>query len=277
MQVRTIKRTILQELIAEIRISGEYMKSNLASLIELRTSFLLLAAGMMINNISLLVVWVLFFQAFGSINGWNRNEVIGLQGFIATVYGLSFTFCTGSLRLPTTINNGSFDSLMLTPRSLYFRILTLTTQAASVGDTIYGLIVLVIYFVIIHASIWQALLLISLVIPATLIMVNFALLTSCIGFLIPDSDELSKNTFDIMFGPSLYPAGVFQGGVRFIFLFILPTIAIAGLPVEAAKNLNLTSVLIVWALAIFWTLVALWALKQGVKRYESGNLTGARI
>lgn len=43
------------------------------------------------------------------------------------------------------------------------------------------------------------------------------------------------------------------------------------------KNLNFNQIFYVWALAIIWTLIALFVLKQGIKRYESGNLTGARI
>jgi uncharacterized membrane protein YciS (DUF1049 family) len=53
--------------------------------------------------------------------------------------------------------------------------------------------------------------------------------------------------------------------------------AIAGLPVEAVKNLDILKILFVWGLAVIWTVIALFILKQGIKRYESGNLTGARI
>jgi ABC-2 type transport system permease protein len=142
---------------------------------------------------------------------------------------------------------------------------------------LFGLILLVVYFIIANLSIAQAILLLMLLIPSTLILTNFALITSCIGFFIPDADELSKNAFEIMFGPSLYPSGVYQGAMRIFFLFILPTMAIAGLPVEAVKDLNLNQIFYVWALAIIWTLIALFVLKQGIKKYESGNLTGARI
>lgn len=110
-----------------------------------------------------------------------------------------------------------------------------------------------------------------------MILANFTLITSCICFFIPDSEQISTNAFEVMFGPSLYPSGVYQGALRFIFLFVLPTIAVAGLPVEAIKDLNFTKIVFVWALGIIWTLIALFVLNQGVKRYESGNLTGARI
>ena len=80
-----------------------------------------------------------------------------------------------------------------------------------------------------------------------------------------------------MFGPSIYPSGVYQGAMRIFFLFVLPSIAVAGLPVEILISFNFGNVVIVWFLAFVWSLIAALVLKQGVMRYESGNLTGARI
>lgn len=277
MRIRTYKTSLLVETMSELNMAKEYIKHNIASAAELRVSFIMQIIGMMINNVSLLLVWIFFFQAFGTINGWSGKEVIALQGFLAIVFGFAFSFFSGVLDLPIIINNGAFDSILLTPRNLYLRILTLVTRTSAVGDMLFGLILLVGYFFIANLTIAQIILLILLLIPSTLILTNFALICSCIGFFIPDAEELSKNVFEIMFGPSLYPSGVYQGVMRIFFLFILPTMAIAGLPVEAVKDLNFTKIAYVWVLAIAWTLIALFVLEQGIRRYESGNLTGARF
>lgn len=277
MKVRRLNYTLSQEIKSELRMSWEYIKGNIASAAELRVSFIMQVVGMMINNTSLLAIWIFFFAAFGNINGWSGKEVIALQGFVAVAYGITFSFFSGASELPIAINNGTFDSILLTPRNLYLRILTIVTRTSALGDTLYGLILLVIYSVLAHLTIAQFGLLALLLIPATLIITNFLLTTSCIGFFIPDSEELSKNAFELMFGPSLYPSGVYQGTMRIFFLFILPSIAIAGLPIEAVRNLNFFNILLVWLLAGVWSLVTYFVLKQGIKRYESGNLTGARI
>ncbi len=255
----------------------EYIHRNISSAAELRVSFLMQVVGMMINNVTFVVIWLLFFGAFGSINGWTGKEVLALQGFLAIAYGFAFSFFAGATELPNIINNGSFDSALLTPRNLYLRILTLTTRTSAVGDILFGIVLSTIYAFITHESALQILIMALLLLPSIVIITNFSLITSCIGFFIPDSSEIATYSFDLMFGPSLYPSGVYQGVVRFIFLFILPTIAIAGLPVEAVKNVDVLKISIIWILAVFWTLAALWVLRKGVKRYESSNLTGARI
>lgn len=274
---RNIRKTFKQELYSEIGMAIEYIRRNISAAAELRVSFIMQVIGMMVNNITFVVIWLLFFQAFGNINGWSGKEVIALQGFLAIAYGFTFTFFSGVGELPTVIHNGAFDSILLTPRNLYLRIVTLVTRTSAVGDMAFGFILFIIYAVIGHLTASQIILMLLLLLPATAIITNFALLTSCIGFFIPDSAEISNHAFEIMFGPSLYPAGVYQGMMRIIFLFVLPTIAIAGLPVEAVKSIDMVKVLIVWILAILWTLIALWVLKKGVRHYESSNLTGARI
>jgi ABC-2 type transport system permease protein len=277
MKVRKLNRTLAQEIGSELKMALEYIKSNLTSAAELRASFIGQVVGMMINDISFLLIWVFFFGAFGRINGWGGIEVAGLQGFLIVTYGISFSLFAGAIDLPIAINNGAFDTVLLTPRNVYLRILTLVTRIAAIGDGLYGAMLLLAYALISHLSPLQIGLLILLLIPSVLILTNFALIASCIGFFVLDSAELSKSAFELLVGPSLYPAGLYQGATRAFFLFVIPSIAIGGLPVEAVKSLDLTGVAIVWILAVVWTLIALWVLRHGIKRYESGNLTGARI
>lgn len=264
-------------IISELRMAVFYIKANIYAAAELRVSFVMQVVGMMLNNTTFIIIWLLFFTVFGSINGWGGIDVIALQGFIAVIFGIAYAFFAGVRVLPQAINNGVFDSVLLTPRMLYLRILTLGTATSAIGDILYGLLCLGIYCVLAGLSFVQIFLLFSLLIPATIILINFALIAACVGFLLPDADDLVKNIVELLMGPSMYPPALYQGGMRFFFLFIIPAISVAGLPVESVKHFDLGSVGIVWLLAGMWTVLGIWVLHQGVKHYESGNLTGARI
>lgn len=277
MKVRQVDKNLIGLVKSEALMSVEYIKHNITAAAELRISFIMQVIGMMLNDISFLIVWLVFIKAFGNVNSWGSAEVIALQGFVAIIYGFTFAFFAGVSELPNVINTGAFDGILLTPRNLYFRILTLVTTTSAIGDILYGIILFIVYIILGHLSLTQILLFSSLLIPATLITTNFALVTACIGFFIPDSQEVARYTFEIMFGPSLYPAGVFQGWMRFIFLYVIPTLAIAGLPIEAVKSLDIYKVVIIWILAIAWSFITFLVLYIGVRKYESGNLTGARI
>ena len=95
MKIKNKQRSIFQEAKSEVWMAKEYVKSNIASAAELRVSFLMQVVGMMLNNTAFLVVWILFFKAFGDINGWTANEMFALQGFVAVAYGFTFSLFSG--------------------------------------------------------------------------------------------------------------------------------------------------------------------------------------
>ncbi len=261
----------------ELRVAAAYIRCNIASAAELRISFAMQIVGMMVNNITFVLLWWLFFGAFGTINGWNIQETIALQGFVALAFGIVFSFFSGADELPSAIYTGAFDSVLLTPRNLYARIFTLTTRVSAIGDIFFGILLLGVYWFFSHPSAGQILALGTLILPAALIMMNFLLATACIGFFIHDATEIAKFSFESVLGPSLYPAGMFQGFMRFFFIFVLPALAIGGIPVEAVQGWSVVKIAVVWLVAALWTAIAVWVLRKGVRRYESGNLTGARL
>ena len=262
--------------LSELHLAGYIVATHLRSAMELRRAFGLQIIGMMVNNTAFVVIWLFFFQVFGTIYGWSSLETIGLQGFVALVYGLAFTIGSGILHLPSIVDNGSFDALLLSPRNLYLGVITSKCGVSSIGDIFFGIVLIVTYLVMASASWQQVLLLITLLLPATMIVLNCALITSLLAFLLPNSTSISKSLFDIFFSPSMYPSGLFQGGTRFLFLFVIPSLAIAGIPIEVVRDVDLKGWLIVWGLGIFWTCLGIKLLTLAVKKYESGNLVGAR-
>lgn len=266
-------KTLRSDIIVAYAITGKNIKANAS----MKSAFLLQMVGMMLNNAAFVFLWILFTDIFGEINGWGRWEVVGLQGFVAFAYGICYAFFRGSAVLPSYIDKGVFDTLLVSPRNLYMRILTLGSSMSAFGDLLYGAILLTAFSIGIGAGIHQILVLILLTIPSTFILINFSLLTSCVGFFIPDSQELSRNLLEYMFGPAMYPSGIYPQLMRTIFTFGLPSIVIGGLPVETVINISFTNIAIIWLIALWWFFITIKVLNYGITRYESGNLTGARV
>jgi ABC-type uncharacterized transport system permease subunit len=74
----------------------------------------------------------------------------------------------------------------------------------------------------------------------------------------------------------MYPSGGFQGTTRFVLTFVIPSITMAGLPIELLSQFSWYWFVVIWALACLWPLLAYRFFLYGLRRYESGNLTGAR-
>jgi len=271
-----MRQNIVQTIFQELSVARYSVRKRIANEAALKASFALQVFGMMLNNTSLLLVWVWFFQAFGEVNRWSVAETVAFQGFAALVYGLAFGFGDGVRALPQRVHFGTFDNLLLTPRNLYVRIVTDRVKTSAFGDMVYGVILLGIYFVIADLSIVQILLAVGTIIPAVLIMVNVTLIASLLAFIFPDAQALADDVFEIFLSPSLYPAALYEGVLRFIFLFGIPSLAIGGLPVEIVRDVSMGWFAVVWGLAIFWTILANALLSRAVRRYESGNLVAAR-
>ncbi len=250
---------------------------NLKAETALRQSFLMLVFGMVLNDVAFVAVWVFFFQSFGSFNGWQASDALGLEAMAAATYGLGYFFAAGPRKLPRMVDSGYFDNLLLTPGNLHLKIFAAFIRPSAIGDIIFGTILSIIYFIVVPAAWWQILAWFLVMIPGGIIVANFALFASLISFWVTDSDQLSYSLTDMMINPSLYPSAVYNQTMRFIFIYILPALAVGSLPVEAFRQNNYLISALVWALAFLWIAIANISLRVSVKHYESANLVANRV
>lgn len=177
----------LQKLRSELSFFFFVVKKNIQNEMQYRTSFIMQVVGMMINNFSLLILWLIFLSMNGDINGWGTAEIIGINGFISLVYGTVFALADGVTALPNRVDAGTFDTLLLSPKSLFLRILSSSSRTSAIGDIFFGIILIVVYMIMIHASWLQIFILLSLCIPTIVIFLHFLFLTRLIIFWVKTS------------------------------------------------------------------------------------------
>lgn len=255
----------------ELRFAIYSIKTNIQSSAELRTSFLLNIVGMVINNIAFILLWVFFIKSVGIIGGWTASDIVGLQGFTALSYGVIFSVATGIRKLPEYVTSGAFDKFMLSPKNLLSRVATSTFSPSAVGDILFGVICFAIYGILIRMSFYQVFLLAILVFFSTLIFLAMTITIYSSSFFFIDSSVVTNGFFELFFTPSLFHGGAFQGAMRFIFTFLVPSLLIGTLPVETIKNISLPQLAIVGLLSLAWFLISILVFYKAVKRYESSN------
>ena len=255
----------------ELRFALHAVKKNIMSSAELRASFWLTVFGMATNNIAFVLIWSFFIRSVGPIGGWNVADVIALNGFAAFCYGAVFSSAYGLRQLPETVSSGAFDRYLLSPKNLISRVATGGFNASGLGDMIFGLTCLVIYAALSNAGLPQVAMIAVLAVITIIVFFSLAVVTFSSGFLFADSSNVSNGIFEIFFTPSLYSGGMFQGGMRFVFTFIVPSLLIGGLPVEAVKYSSWPTVGLIALLAAAWFGIALLVFRAAVRRYESAN------
>jgi ABC-2 type transport system permease protein len=255
----------------ELKFALYAIKKNIQSSAELRTSFLMNVFGMAINNTAFIFLWVFFVKSVGVIGGWTAADIVGLQGFAALCYGIVLSVGAGIRRLPDYTASGAFDRFMLSPKNLLVRITTSFFFASSIGDIIFGIVCLVIYAFLIHAGIFQILLILILIITSTLTFLAGVIVIYSMSFYFTDPYSVTYGFFQLFLTPSLFHGGAFQGVMRFIFTFIIPSLLLGALPVEIVRDISMGKLLLVSVLAILWFLFSIKIFNRAVRKYESTN------
>jgi ABC-2 type transport system permease protein len=267
----------MRKIIHEIKIGYLFIVINIRAEMQNRVAFITQIIGMLVNDGALVFVWIMFFQVTGTMNGWSSLDMIGLQSLHMLTYGIVMSFFYGTTTLPDQISNGIFDNLLTSPTSLYMRVITSASSTSAVGDILFGFTGVIIYLVLTGATIFQILILIAVFPAMCLLFLSMLMLFGLIGMYLPDAGDISKNMRDVFITPGIFPYNLFEGGIKFFFLVIFPALMLSGYPIEILKNNSLSGILVIWVMAIFWTIVATKLLNNLVKRYESGNLVGARV
>lgn len=255
----------------ELRFALYAIKKNIQSSAELRTSFLMNIVGMAINNTAFIILWVFFVQSVGVIGGWTAADIVGLQGFSAISYGIVFSTAMGIRKLPDYVASGAFDRFMLSPKNLLLRVATSSFSASAVGDMVFGIVCLVIYGLLIHATVSQILIIAILIILVTVVFLATTIAIYSTSFFFMDSNAVTNGLFELFLTPALFHGGAFQGIMRFIFTFLIPSLLIGALPVEAVRNVSLNKLALIGLLAILFLIISTKIFSKAIKKYESSN------
>ena len=255
----------------ELRFALYAIKKNIQSSAELRTSFVMNIFGMAINNTAFIILWGFFVKSVGVIGGWTVADIIGLQGFVALCFGIVFSAGAGIRKLADYTASGAFDRFMLSPKNLLVRIATSSFGVSALGDIVFGIVCLGIYAFLIHASIYQILLIALLVLISTIVFLAAAIAIYSTSFFFTDASSVTGSLFELFLTPSLFHGGAFQGVMRFIFTFIIPSLLIGALPVEAVRDISLPKLALVGVLSLLWLLISTKIFNRAIRKYESSN------
>ena len=76
-------------MVKELKFIIHLIKLNLAGAMEYRASFLMQAIGMFLNNGIYFVFWIIFFDKFGEIKGYEIDQIFLLFSIITLGFGMA--------------------------------------------------------------------------------------------------------------------------------------------------------------------------------------------
>ncbi len=249
-------------------------KTNLLSAMEYRAAFLTQVIGMMMNNGIYFLFWVLFFDRFKQIHGWELKDMFLVFGIVATGYGLSVFLFGNLLNLADIISKGQLDYYLSLPQPVLLHTLASHSVSSGMGDFIYG----ILSFTLVNGidpNAWIRL--VPGIALAMIVFISFLTVVQSLAFWLGSASLLSRQAINAMITFSLYPITLFEGSARFILFTIIPAGLVGAVPAEFVRNLNWASL---WQLLLSAGLLlglALSLFHQGLRRYESGSAINSKL
>ncbi|MCA9959982.1 MAG: ABC-2 family transporter protein [Chloroflexota bacterium] len=260
---------------AELTFLRALTAVNLSSAMEYRASFITQILGMFINNGIYFVFWLIFFNQFGAVRGYEIDHIYLLFAIVAFGYGIGYMFAANTgANLAYLIAQGRLDYYLALPRNLLLHVIFSRMSVSTIGDVTFGLVA---YLFTGRFHPLEILLFLVSSIIAGLIFVGFSIITGSLAFYIGNARYLSMQLSNAMLTFSLYPNGIFTGVARFLLFTLVPAAFIGAVPVQIVQTRNGVLLLGMVLVAILVWGVGTAVFYIGLRRYESGSALNVNV
>ena len=248
---------------------------NLASAMEYRVSFISQIVGMFINNGIYFVFWIIFFNQFGTIRGYNVDEIFLLFAIVTLGYGLGFMFAGNTRQyMAYLVAQGRLDYYLVFPRNLLLHVIFSKMIVSTVGDVAFGLIA---YSFTGRFTLVEIGLFLTTAVLAAIIFVGYSVITGSLAFYMGNAQYASQQMTNAMLTFALYPNSLFSGAARMMLYTVIPAAFVGSVPVDIVRNQDGRLLLLLVGAAILVWLIALFLFYYGLRRYESGSAINVNI
>ena len=272
---REKKTTIINQVGVEFGFVRHLVGVNLASAMEYRASFITQIVGMFLNNGIYFIFWLLFFDKFGAVRGYDINQIYLLFAIVALGFGLGTMFAgnTGA-SLAGLIAQGRLDYYLPLPRNLLLHIIFSRMSISAIGDVTFGLVAYL--FTGRFHPVEIILFLLTSLLAASL-YVGYGVLVGSMAFFMGNAQHFSMQASNALITFALYPNTLFAGGTRLLLYTLIPAAFVGAMPVEVVTGRDWRLLLWLAAGAAFFCTLGALVFYTGLRRYESGSAINVNV
>ena len=202
----------------------KYIRMTLKSMLQYRLNLLLNIIGNLANVGFMFAGIALMFARFGKLDDWSFGEVALCYAITISSWSLTECFARGFDIFQRYIREGSFDRILLRPRSTILQILGSNFEVTRLIKLVWAGVVLVI--AINYASIawnpWKVLTVVLMIFCGVFIFSGIFILGATVCFWTTDGLEVINIFTDGGRELSSYPLTIYNKWLRRFFTFIIP-------------------------------------------------------
>ncbi len=255
-------------MMSELRFLFAVWKANLQSGMEYRGAFLTQVVMMMLNNAFYFMFWIIFFDRFKEIRGWQINDMFVLFGIAASAFGLAAFLFGNAFTLSDIITRGRLDYYLSMPRNVLLHALVSRSITSGLGDFTYG----ILSYAASGQFTWDGLARFFLgVVLAAMVFIGFMIIIHSLTFWLGNAAALSNLAQNAMISFALYPISLFDNPAKLVLFTLIPAAFMGAVPAALVRSFGWdTLAQLTLGAAIFMGL-AIFVFYSGLRRYESGS------
>jgi ABC-2 type transport system permease protein len=243
-------------------------KTNLLSAMEYRGAFLSQAVGMMLNDFMYFIIWIIYFDRFQEVRGWQIQDMYLTYGVLASAFGLISLLFGNAFNLSEIINQGRLDYYLSLPRPVLLHAVASRMIASGMGDFTYGFVSYALsgYFT------WDGLVRFVLAtLLAAVVFAAFLILIQSLAFWLGIMSNLSALALNALLTFGIYPITLFDNYAKLILFTLIPAALMGAVPAEFIRTFTWQTLAELLVGAIVFLFLAIAVFRLGLKRYESGS------
>ena len=252
----------------ELKFLIAVWKANFQSVMEYRGAFLLQVLGMMVNNAIYFLIWVIFFDRFKDVRGWQLEDMFVTYGIVASSFGLVSLFFGNAFTLGDIITKGRLDYYLSLPRPVLLHAIASRSIASGFGDFTYGFL----SYALSGQYTWGGLGRFILgIIAAATVFAAFLIIIQSLAFWIGSTSYLGALALNAMITFAIYPITLFDNAAKLVLFTLIPAALMGAVPAEFVRNFTWSTLAQVMIGAVIFLSLAVTVFRLGLRRYESGS------
>lgn len=202
----------------------KYIKIHFMSQIAYKTSFILLCIGQFFVPFLIFISMLLLFDKFNHLLTWSLYETALVYSVIHMAFSLSEFISRGFDLFSNFIRAGSFDRLLVRPRSLILQVFGSKIEFTRAGRLLQSIIIMIYAMIKIDLE-WtpgKFLLLALMIISGIFVLSGVFILGATLCFWTVEGTELVNLFTDGGREMAQYPLGIYKKWIQNFFTFFIP-------------------------------------------------------
>lgn len=264
-------------MLGSLRLYGRYISLSMQAQMQYKASFIMFSLANLLNAFLEFLATAALFARFGTLRGWMLTEVALFYGLVNLSFAIAEAAGRGFDVFHRRVRTGTFDRLLLRPRSTVLQVLGGDFQLLRVGRFTQGLLVLLWGGVASGVS-WtpaSVLLAVWATAGAVLVFCGLFVLQAVMSFWTVEPAELANTLTYGGVEATQFPLSIYRRWLRDLFVYVVPLGCANYFPVLSilGRDVGLgyppwLAWMTPWAGVLFFALsLRVWEL--GVRHYNS--------